>query len=364
MKKAVIVTECRKYCFNFGETLQAVALNRVIQHLGFESVTASYENRIRDIRYRISIYPKMYITRGIKFELFRIRNMKYPVFRSCHKEHFSKLLKKADVIFCGSDCIWYEACYNEIFFLNFPDIKVPKIAYAPSLRNSRVRNRTYKLKAAQWIKGIDYLSTRERDGSNIIQEMIQDKSVSTVLDPTLLSGKKEWDAMCSKQIIKEPYILCYMLGKTKTIGRFVSQVAQHYNNHKIIWIEMEGNNGYCCGQHLSKVGPAEFLSLIRYSDAVITDSFHGTAFSIIYHKQVYAVKRIVDSRDNYSYDCRIKNIMELLNIDNYYNKCDIIDFDKANIDYLEVEKKLKRLRRKSMNYIKSALKEEGLLENL
>ena len=125
---------------------------------------------------------------------------------------------------------------------------------------------------------------------------------------------------------------------------------------------MENNNGYPFGDVLIDIGPAEFISLIKYADAVITDSFHGTAFSIIYEKQMYSIKRIVNKRDIYDNDCRIKNVFDFLGIHNYYTKSDKIDFKGAEIDYQEVSKKLKKQRETSLDYIVNALKDEGLLK--
>ena len=277
------------------------------------------------------------------------------------KEDFEKLIDKADVLFCGSDCIWYEKDYNDILFMFFPKKKIPKIAYAPSLRDSVVTDNMYEKRVSKWIGQIDHLSTRELDGSRIIEE-ISKRTCQTVLDPTLLLDKRIWDNMSGKRIIKESYIVLYIIGKSRELVPILTQVKKFYKNRRIIWIGMENNNGYPFGDVLIDIGPAEFISLIKYADAVITDSFHGTAFSIIYEKQMYSIKRIVNKRDIYDNDCRIKNVFDFLGIHNYYTKSDKIDFKGAEIDYQEVSKKLKKQRETSLDYIVNALKDEGLLK--
>lgn len=88
----------------------------------------------------------------------------------------------------------------------------------------------------------------------------------------------------------------------------------------------------------------------------MTDSFHGCAFSIIYQRPLYAVKRIVNENDIYDHDCRIKNIFETLGIRNFYLPDEQIDFLNDRINYSDISKKLLLERKKSMKYLKSALK--------
>jgi len=359
MKKAVIVTECRRYYFNFGETLQAVALNRIISNFGFKCVTASYEDTKKGLINYLQTRTTPYKLRGIKFELFRQKHMKYQMFRSNKKEAFEKYLKSADVIFCGSDCIWYEHVGNDILFLYFPNVKVPKIAYAPSLRDSIVKDKNYLENVKKWTKEIDYLSTREIAGSKIISD-VTGRQVETVLDPTLLCSKNTWKTMSAPRIEKEPYIVCYFIGKTAPLKKIINQIKKTFSGKKMVWIGMENNNGYFGRNIYLDIGPAEFISLIQHADIVITDSFHGTAFSLIFEKQFYAIQRIVDYKDQYENDARICNILELLGIFNYYQKDDIIDFSESHIDYRVVTPFLKKLRVKSMNYIKRALLEQKL----
>ena len=355
MKKVAVITECRRFMFNYGETLQAVALNRAISKLGYKCITASYESQRNIFHGWFKRNIKEYGVRGLRFELFRLRNMKYPIVRSDKKERFARLLEEMDAAVCGSDCIWYEKCYNDIFFLDFPKNKIPKIAYAPSLRDDVITKRAYERDVSIWTKAFSFLSTRERAGSKLI-EKLSGKKVETVLDPTFLLRQEEWNKMSAKRLIEAPYIIMYVIGRSSHLRTILSQVQKQYPDRKFLWITMEANNGYPIGEGRTDWGPAEFISLIRYADAVITDSFHGTAFSIIYQKQFYAVKRIVDARDRYDHDCRIRNILELLGIDNYFLPNDRIDFENSHIDYSCVNEKLLLEKKKSIRYLKNALK--------
>ncbi|MCI8844820.1 MAG: polysaccharide pyruvyl transferase family protein [Lachnospiraceae bacterium] len=354
MKKVVIITECRRFRFNYGETLQAVALNRIISRLGFWCITASYENEKENFNLWFKRNMKEYGIRGLKFELFRMKYMRFPVVRSCQKSDFENLLQDADAVVCGSDCIWYEKDYNSVFFLDFPKIQIPKIAYAPSLRDDIIMSPIYEKRVARWIGSLSCLSTREKAGSRIIGNISQ-RRVETVLDPVFLIPRKEWNWMSARRIVKVPYVVMYIIGRSSCMDDSMKQIKKRYAGRKMIWITMENNDGYPRGEGRLHVGPAEFISLIRYADAVVTDSFHGSAFSIIYQKQFYAMKRIVDSKDVYDHDCRIKNIFEILGIHNYFLPGERINFDKSQIYYEDINKKLSAERKKSMRYLKDAL---------
>lgn len=359
MKRVLIITECRKYRINYGETLQAVSLNRVVTSMGFDCITAAFEFPQNDIKWLLD--HKEFISRAIKGERFRRKFIKKGVVRGENKAFFTSLVKKADIVICGSDVIWYVKDYNSTYLLNFPGINIRKIAYAPSLRDYRIEDVCYKNKLARWAKDIDYLSTREKKGSDIITELTG-RSVETVLDPTLLIKKREWDLMSSKRLFKSHYILIYVIGKTSLFEDQIKMFLKEFKEYNLIWIRMENNDGYFCGKSLLNVGPAEFISLIRYSDAVITDSFHGFAFSVIYQKMVYALKRVIDKDDLYDFDCRISNLINMLNLES------IIQVQKNTeyglFDTKNCKNNLDKERRKSLNFLKRALEddEEGDFE--
>ena len=354
MKNIAIVTECRRFVFNYGETLQAVALNKAVSNMGYNAFTISYEHQKDNFRWWFIPHWRQYYLRALKFEMFRQENCSNTIFRSDDKSSIEQFLSNMDAVVCGSDCIWYEKCYNSILFLNFPRLHIPKIAYAPSLRDSVSYDKGYQRKVARWGRDFDYISTREIAGSKIVADLCKRKVV-TVLDPTFLIERAEWDKMSAKRIIKEPYIFIYALGRTTPLGSIVKQISEHYRINRIVWIKMENNDGYCIGNAVLHVGPSEFISLIKYSAAVITDSFHGSVFSIIYNKPLYAIKRIIDEKDVYDNDARIKNIFEIMGINNYFSAEDDIDFAHCRIDYEQVNKKMTMEKLYSYAFLKDAL---------
>lgn len=355
-KKVVIITECRRWTCNYGETLQAVALNRYISKLGYNTYTVHYQY-CKDANNR-ALYEEdfeNYISKVLRFEFFRKKYMKNSVVRTGDKNYIEKLLDDTSVVICGSDCIWYEKDYNEVFCLYFPEKKLRKISYAPSLRDNKIDNiKQYSANIQKWTKGIDFLSCREEDGSHII-ENITGRKCETVLDPTFLLSKDEWASMSSRRRVKESYIFVYILGRSMRIAKILDQISHHYPDRKIVWVRNSNNNGYNLGEVMEKVGPAQFLSLVRYADLVLTDSFHGTAFSLIFNKQVVAIKRVVSRKDTYENDSRIKNIFKKLKINNYYDVDENIDFNDLYIDYSTVAPVLNEEINNSKYFMEKAL---------
>ncbi|GAF70280.1 unnamed protein product, partial [marine sediment metagenome] len=116
-----------------------------------------------------------------------------------------------DAFICGSDQIWAPNLFHEWSYLSFVDGKHRKIAYAPSIGLPTIPD-TLKPRMASLIKEIRYLSVREKQGAEIINELTGIQ-VPIVLDPTLLINRNKWIRMLTETKLQEPYVLCYLLGE-------------------------------------------------------------------------------------------------------------------------------------------------------
>ena len=108
------------------------------------------------------------------------------------------------------------------------------------------------------------------------------KDYPQTLDPTLLLSKKQWEKLCHP-VAEKDYIAVYAVGFEKETIEFARQVARKLNK-KLLIIRAYSKH-YMSKENKEYCGPDDFLSYIRYSDFVVTTSFHGTAFSIIFNKQ-------------------------------------------------------------------------------
>jgi len=190
---------------------------------------------------------------------------------------------------------------------------------------------------------------REKQGADIIRELLSRES-QLVLDPTLLISKEEWHSLAKENYsVSERYILVYAFSGSKNIMDFAKNISKK-TGHKIVWI----SNTYKKSMNIKYVksaGPEEFLGLFINAEYIITNSFHGTAFSINLNKQFFTEMLL----DTSGVNSRLEDILELFGLENrIVTSCDagIID---TPIDYKEVNRILETEREKSVSLLRSTI---------
>lgn len=356
MKKIGILTFHKS--INYGSVLQAWALEQILKD--YDVVIIDYE----PIAYK-KIYGLFYAFRSMKNNINRIlnfnavirqiknfsrfRNKELNLTKSCVAKNINEdYFKEFDVIVTGSDQIWnvHAEDADDIFFLPY-NIKAKKIAYACSVNNTEFTEDRCTDVLKKCILDYDFISIREKSGADRVLQFIDNrKKVYTMLDPTLLNTKETFYKITSKRIVQEPYIFLYNVWSglsaveaakkiSKLTGLPVYTAMMDPRIKQIMRIEKNGIK-----VEKKHTAPEDFLSLINYSEIVITESFHGTAFSLIFEKKFVCI----NSRDNAGHlknDERIINILNIVGLENrYISMEDISDFDfKKNIDYKNVTKK-------------------------
>lgn len=353
---------------NFGSLLQCKATMKSVEKLGYEIELINYVPKQSYSKIQnISIILKKIILKIIKrfLYIFSKKDMKkislnnMNIFRKnmkksrlvLTKSDLFLLNKEYDSFICGSDQVWAPTVYDENYFLSFVEDDNKKIAYAPSIGLPVIENKFIKENMKKLISNFIYLSTREEQGAKLIKDLIG-KEAKVVLDPTLLLNKEDWE----KEMVDikyENYILAYFLGDNKKYYIESQKIAKILNKQLLIipTNNKDLNKKECIQDDL---GPQEFISLINKADLVLTDSFHGTIFSINFHKPFITFKRFIDN--NLSQNSRIYNILKKLNLEEliFNNNYKIIEYAK-NIDYKLVEEKLLKLRNESLNFLKDSL---------
>ena len=276
---------------------------------------------------------------------------------------FEQLMQAArgyDAVMVGSDQLWRPEGYSTGFYnLMFVPDEVPKIAYATSFGVSQIPERKKKI-AKTFLNRIEHISVRELRASELIKELIG-RDVPTVVDPTLLFTGEEWKQIIStKTIVDGKYIFCYLLGSNPQHRKWVEELKKQ-TGYKIVTIPhldefVESDVGFGDYQ-LYDVGPAEFINLIQNAEYVCTDSFHGTVFSILNHKQFVTFNRFADGSKN-SRNSRIESLLSQTGLEKRrmtMKEQNIVDLVLAEIDYECVDTKLNQMRNKSIEYLSSAL---------
>ena len=253
-----------------------------------------------------------------------------------------------DTVICGSDQIWNPDITEGIAPIFFGDIDAvrKRISYAASVGKERY-DASDEAKAIELINKIDYCSVREEQTAEYLSR-ITGREILTVCDPVFLLDKADYEAITHKRVIKGRYILLYSVVHNAEM----SAVAKKYAEKRgLPLVEIcSGKDKGASHRQISSYGPIEFLSAFRYADAVITNSFHGTAFSIIFEKNFYAF-------DNKHRGSRITNLLNKAGLTGRLISGNI-EKEYPDIDYDSVKDNLLGYIDGSKSFLKRALESE------
>ncbi len=357
---------------NYGTALQVTALSETIKNMGYEPIVIQYHAKNKPVsvcRESIAVSIGTKVVSVIKNSYYKnfscsIREKHYNDFYDKYIRFTSRcdllselqlLNNELDAFVCGSDQIWAPSCFDQHYFLDFVSNDNKKIAYAPSVGLPSIEDEYIKEQIKELTSRISFLSTREESGSKIIADLIG-KEVATVLDPTLLLNADEWNAFCSDICINEnsEYMLVYMLGKNEWQWKEIYRIANELKlNVRVIPVFLKDKNRPGCINN--PVGPAEFLSYVKNAAYVCTDSFHGLAFSVNYHKKFTVFERF-KVNDKINQNSRIYNLLDLFHLRNrlFVNKSSI-KMVYEQIDYNQVDEYRNIYKEKSMAFLKHSL---------
>ena len=350
---------------NYGAKLQAWALQSLVFSLGFECEIISFRRK-HDCRIRVILkfLRKGHVgrfTRELAIDLLRWRkHLRLDAFttqqmrlspKTCFNlNDLAKLSERYSTIICGSDQVWNPELTLEsqlCYLLDIPDRKdMLRIAYAASIGRSFI-NESMLEDFSRCLKKFDAISLREKSAITLIKSLAE-KDISSVLDPTLLLTMEQWTPLCADVDINEPYLLVYSFGSPSRLKKLAEQIAEERGLKIVSFHKKRHYRNEAC--RVPNAGPREFLGLFSKAQFVITNSFHGTAFSIIFKKAFFCMS----TNDKGS---RLRDLLDSLDLGDRL----VSDRSSKNatlggeIDYIQVEDKLRILREKSIAYLKSAL---------
>lgn len=361
---------------NYGSVLQAYALQKVCEDLGYkvEIIDYDFPNKFHqnnkystasdtqpnEPKWIKALFAKALVRqhKGIRLFIDKYQNLSSNKY---HKvEDFTANPPTYDVYITGSDQLWSPRHCNgdPAFMLYFAPDNALKISYAASIGSNAIPE---ELKNAYigLLSRYKHISVRENTGADVIRSLIN-KETTVVLDPTLLLNKAEWNKIATlKRLVKKKYILCYFLNYTFNAFPYVDELARDMQKqtgyeivrvarppHKLSFI----NTTYQIG-----ASPEEFLALVRDAEIVLTTSFHGTAFAVNYGKPVFTVVQ-----DRNASDSRQVSLMHNLGLDKQVLsiKDKFPTASDANYNVDNEQTVLNRLRLDSKLYLEKALKDE------
>ncbi len=378
--KIGIMTLYRNY--NYGAVLQAYALQSFIKKNWPNCETIKYYREINGkakkprsffINSTLNIFRSMRMNKSIDaITYLRIqkkinsRNLMFNEFISnniseSRKEYIGhKNLKELntiyDVFVAGSDNIWNKNLLDTAFFLDFADDDKGKISYAAGMSYDSADSSIVDV-IKPLLSRLDYISTREPSGKKLI-ESITNKTVFRALDPTLLLQSEEWSQIEKTINIESDmgYILCFFIEPSELMFK-EAKLLREETGKTIVCLPLL-HQKICPGEMeyadicLFNVGPQELLSLVRQADFICTDSFHGTAFSIIYNRQFACFRRFKDEKRS-SLNLRMDHLLDSLGIPDRIVEVedDIRKIYKKHIEYTQINECLETLRNESIDFL-------------
>lgn len=392
MKVSVV---CIYYNRNYGSVLQSLALNNYLEKLGCEVNVISFKDNAGvkeklDILFDLKL-PKLFDPEIVKRKIqekkarnaatdvdeeyvegVKVREKAYSRFVKKHfvvpekvlnRNELAGFVQDSDAVIVGSDQLWTP---HDILIgyhtLDFVPNGVKKISYATSFGVKELPTAHIKWKAKEFLSNMDEISVREIQGKQIIENLGVDKPIHVVVDPTMLLTKEEWNEIVpSTRIVEERYIFCYFLGNNPEHREFARRIKEQLGLNIVALQHMDeyvAGDGEYADKVLYDINPSQFVALIRDAELVLTDSFHGSIFSVLYHKKFFVMNRHKESEVR-STNSRIDTFCSMLGLENRHLAEDLMKYPLNNIcqdiDYDNVDQRLCDSRNNSIAFLKNAL---------
>lgn len=378
MRIAVITTS---YANNYGALLQTYALQRFLnENLSQEAVAIDYLPPWNRHPWSILSKPKNlrdFLANG--YTLLNIKNflaMKKRAKANLNfREQFIKLSdqqfrsveelqeykNQCDCLICGSDQIWNitirgDKMPHSVFFLQFAKNwdNIRKIAYAPSVADPIPTGATETLR--EYLKIFDALSVREISDVAPLQALTQ-KTIHHVLDPVFLLSQQQWSDMAAPSPIKEKYILCYFLSYGGFSDKVVNKLRE-LTGYKVVNLNINKYDKFHSDKIIWDGSPRDFVGLVKNAEYICTNSFHCTAFSIIFRKNYIVVNKGWASSRMQSLQTVFGLEDRFVSEDSWEEWMSAVTPEMLSVDYSSMEDKIQKKINESKEYLRRALYEK------
>lgn len=357
MKKTGILTFHR--ALNYGAVLQCYALQRVLESKGCDVEVIDYRQAWIEEFYRF-VSPEILASckgAGAKAAYLKKNLKKFiiaPRKRRNFKEFREKFLKLSapctklipqdyGLYIIGSDQLWSLHCLggkpDDVFRGRFERAQGSHVAaYAVSADMKSVQAQRGEI--ASWAGNFDLLSMRERETAEVVAGICS-RACETCLDPTLLTDEHTWDPLIDRKWKKRRYVLMYEVRWRKENKGVMRCKAE----------ELARSIGGCEVIDLSRVNYSirDFVSLFKYAQYVVTSSFHGTVFSILFRRPFWALP-LWDG-----YDLRYRELLAALGAEDRFVTTLPQALEVSDIEWDSIAEKLEGLRASSLEYIDKCL---------
>lgn len=348
---------------NYGAVLQTYALQKTLLKMGLENEVMEYPDST-------SIYQKIdfsniklaakliYINLNTFFRKKKMKSLQES-FVMFHKNHINmsrryvsmKDLQNdppiADFYITGSDQVWNMNITKELIparFLDFGDPLIKRFSYAASIErmNYTAEEKEYVKRQLEKYSGI---SLREKSAKEYIEGIVE-KQCEQVLDPVFLLTTEEWHDISKQPRYSDDYILCYQVRNNPRM-QVVLDILKRKTGLKTVTINCSAINRVRSDEAYFDVSPEEFIGFFEKATLVVTASFHGAAFGLIFGKPTYALVKSTTRN-------RMDDLFTLFGLKDYVidEKTDISNLPHSDIS---IEQHIKNERDRSLAFLRGQI---------
>lgn len=271
---------------NYGAVLQCLTLQEKCKELGCDAEIISYK-------------PFQMVTWKSRVKQFVIKTPQQKAFQAFRDEHFIMSRKQSvfDCVIIGSDQVWNPNIIGFDDYWFSPKVNHKRIcSYAASIGKSSLQGNELKFieKQKQALKQYDVLSVREESGKSILDkigigsEIVCDPTLLYYYNPDFYKRLSAHSRLRKNEALKNGYILVYSLEKSKDIDDFAQKLKSE-TGYQVVSLHPMNGQTQQCDLFINDTDPYDFLYLIEQCAVMVTNSFHGLAFSYIFKKKVYCV---------------------------------------------------------------------------
>ncbi|OGR15915.1 MAG: hypothetical protein A2X81_13885 [Desulfobacterales bacterium GWB2_56_26] len=355
---------------NHGAALQAYALQTQLEKMGHQPFFINYlfgEQPRKGVLAWIGRSPANTFEKVDKqfrykpFLPFQKKYLHVGDVRYVSHEQLYAAPPEADMYICGSDQVWNPNLFSKekderAFWLDFNNNGVRRVAYAPSFGVTHLGNDTVRRYTA-YAKHFDAISVREKNALHIMEKLGKQNAV-WVPDPTLLIELNDFlNIEQQHQQSQKPYLFSYQLQTRRSLPSAATAInktvcscfgIELYDSYSVSVLHNIFRRKY--------LNPAQWLYKLHNSDFIVTNSFHGTVFALLYHRPFITILRkgLSTGMNN-----RIETLLEVVGLSNR----SVTEFDQNHIEALcrekiewsVVETKIKEFRETGIKFLKDAL---------
>lgn len=325
------------WCYsNYGAVMTGYALQKALEEMGYSNRLVLYMNKA------VRRHNEDYFNES-HFKKFSDKYIKSTELYS--DSSLPELNRATNTFIVGSDQVWrtnLQGVNKWAYYLNFADAKAKKIACAASFGlNEFLGGLDDEVMARFWLKHFDAVSVREHEAQTLCADRWGIDS-SVVVDPVFYIDRSHYDAMADTAAPKTPkeYILAYFLGKSDNDAKVISEYSRKTG---LPVVELKVN----------ETTTEEWLYYIKHAKLILTNSFHGVCFSVIFNREFVCVAERDKAYPRFTTVLGKLGLMERARPSSEFEQC--ADIENIPIDYAAVAEKLDKERQYALDWLKRAM---------